>query len=265
MTLRIAWFATAKGTSSRKLLNAANEAIRDGRLDAEIVCVVCNRVRGQSANTDLFLDDVEHAGIPLISSSSLEWRRRVGGEVSLPGQELASWRRDYDRYLYERMLEHAPDVGMMAGYMMVITDVICDHLPCLNLHPALPDGPIGTWQQVIHELIAQQADRSGMVLQRVTTELDRGPTVTWAQYPIRGPQFDQLWDEYGDDSDLETPLFHAIREAGASREPAFVLQSLQALASRKSTPSTNELPSAEFGIGSDITAAVEAEIVRWRG
>ena len=256
MTLRIAWFATAKGTSSRMLLNAAIEAIRQDRLDAEIVCVVCNRVRGQSANTDLFLDDVEQAGISLISSSSLEWRRRVGGQISVPGQELASWRRDYDRYLYEQMLPYSPDVAMLAGYMLVITDVICDRLPCLNLHPALPDGPIGTWQQVIHELIATQAVRSGMVLQRVTTELDRGPTVTWAEYPIRGPQFDPLWAEYGDDSESETPLFHAIREAGASREPAFILQSLQAIAAQDSVATTAN------DIGLDITAAVESEVDR---
>jgi len=256
MTLRIAWFATAKGTSSRKLLNAAIGVIREDRLDAEIVCVVCNRVRGQSANTDLFLNDVEQAGIPLISSSSLEWRRRVGGRISVPGQELASWRRDYDRYLYEQMLPYSPDVAMLAGYMLVITDVICDHLPCLNLHPALPDGPIGTWQQVIHELIATQADRSGMVLQRVTTELDRGPTVTWAEYPIRGPLFDPLWAEHGDDSDSETPLFHAIREAGAIREPAFILQSLQAIAAQDAVATTAN------DIGLDITAAVESEVDR---
>ena len=150
---------------------------------------------------------------------------------------------------------------MLAGYMLVITDVICDHLPCLNLHPALPDGPIGTWQQVIHELIARTgADRSGMVLQRVTTELDRGPTVTWAEYPIRGPAVrSTLWDQHGDDPESETPLFHAIRDAGASREPAFILQSLQALASRM-TPlhSTGNLQLRQsVEIGSDITAEVE--------
>ncbi|MYE05712.1 MAG: phosphoglycerate transporter [Chloroflexi bacterium] len=258
MTLRIAWFATARGGSSRKLLNAANDAIREGRLDAEIVCVVCNRVRGQSANTDRFLDDVDRAGIPLISSSSLEWRRRVGGEISVPGRDLASWRRDFDSHLYQQMLQYSPDVGMLAGYMLVITDVICDQLPCINLHPALPDGPIGTWQQVIHELIARQADRSGMVLQRVTTELDRGPTVTWAEYPIRGPQFDRLWDEFGDDAESETPLFHAIREAGASREPTFILQSLQAIASSRADIGP------EIAAGSDITAAVEAEMNQLR-
>ena len=96
MTLRIAWFASARGTSSRLLLRAALGAIERGRLDAEVVCVFCNRERGQSANTDAFLDDVEAAGLPLVASSSLAWRRRVGGAVSDPQGELAAWRRDYD-------------------------------------------------------------------------------------------------------------------------------------------------------------------------
>jgi phosphoribosylglycinamide formyltransferase-1 len=262
MALRIAWFATARGTSSRLLFNAAVEAINEGRLNAEIVCVVCNRVRGQSVNTDLFLDDVDCAGIPLIASSSREWRRRVGGEISIPGQELASWRRDYDQHLYEQIIEHSPDIAMLAGYMLVVSDVICDQLPCLNLHPALPDGPIGTWQEVIHQLIAERADLSGMVLQRVTTELDRGPTVTWAQYAIRGPRFDHLWGQYGEDAESETPLFRAIREAGVGREAVFILQSLQTIASRRSTTSTR--PTAPQGdeTGSDITRQVEAEIQR---
>ena len=264
MTLRIAWFATAKGQSSRKLLNAALDAIDADELDAQIVCVVCNRAPGQSANTDAFLNDARQAGIPLIAESSGEWRRAVGGKISDPGKGLAPWRRDFDQHLYQQIIEFSPDVAMLAGYMMVITDVICDRLACVNLHPALPDGPIGTWQEVIHQLIAQQAESSGMVLQRVTTELDRGLTFTWAQYPIRGPGFDELWTEHGSDAKLETPLFHAIREAGASREPTFILQSLRAIASGQTsldakTPSDNQI-----GVGSDITAAVEAEMSRQR-
>ena len=264
MTLRIAWFATAKGQSSRKLLNAALDTIDAGELDAHIVCVVCNRAPGQSANTDAFLNDARQAGIPLIAQSSGEWRRAVGGKISDPGKGLAPWRRDFDQHLYQQIIEFSPDVAMLAGYMMVITDVICDRLACVNLHPALPDGPIGTWQEVIHQLIAQQAESSGMVLQRVTTELDRGPTVTWAQYPIRGPGFDELWTEHGSDAKSETPLFHAIREAGASREPTFILQSLRAIASGQ-TSLDAEMPSdTEISVGSDITAAVEAEMSRQR-
>ncbi len=264
MTLRIAWFATAKGQSSRKLLNAALDTIDACELDAHIVCVVCNRAPGQSANTDAFLNDARQAGIPLIAQSSGEWRRAVGGKISDPGKGLAPWRRDFDQHLYQQIIEFSPDVAMLAGYMMVITDVICDRLACVNLHPALPNGPIGTWQEVIHQLIAQRAESSGMVLQRVTTELDRGPTVTWAQYPIRGPGFDELWTEHGSDAKSETPLFHAIREAGASREPTFILQSLRAIASGQTSLDAKTPSGNQFGVGSDITAAVEAEMLRQR-
>ena len=262
MTLRIAWFATARGNSSRLLFNAARDAISAGRLDAQIVCVVCNRSPGQSANTDAFLEDVRVAHVPLIASSALEWRRRVGGEISNPSGELASWRRDYDQHLYDRIRSYSPDIGMLAGYMLIITDVICDQLPCLNLHPALPDGPIGTWQQVIHQLIAEQAQTSGMVLQRVTTELDRGPTVTWARYPIRGGHFDRLWEEFGHDALTKTPLFDAIREAGASREPTFILQSLRAIAARGADTGTLLPASSEQASGAEITRQVEAEMRR---
>ena len=262
MTLRIAWFATAKGQSSRRLLNSALDAIRKGELDAEIVCVVCNREPGQSPNTDAFLEVAKQAGIPLIASSSRNWRRKVGGDISDPGRDLAPWRREYDRHLYDQIIEFSPDVAMLAGYMLVITDEICDQLPCLNLHPALPDGPIGTWQQVIHQLIAEQAESSGMVLQRVTTKLDRGPTVTWAQFPIRGPEFDELWAEFSKDTESETPLFQAIREAGAAREPTFILQSLRAIASRQTSLGPAPLLGRGIGVGSDITDAVEAEMRR---
>ena len=255
MTLRIAWFATARGTSSRGLLNAALGAIAEDRFDAEIVCVVCNRERGHSSNTDAFLDDVERAGIPLIARSSGEWRKAVGGAISDPASGLEPWRRDFDAYLYEGIADHRPDIAVMAGYMMIVTEVICDRLACLNLHPALPDGPIGAWQQVIRQLIAARADRSGMVLQRVTTELDRGPTATWAQYAIRGPQFDALWEQYGDNSADETPLFHAIREAGVSREPIFVIESLRAIAGGIAPiPGPDSISS-----GAEITQLVEAE------
>ncbi len=256
MTLRIAWFASARGTGSRGLFNTVRAAIAEGRLDAEIVCVVCNREHGQSANTDAFLDDVERDRIPLIARSSGEWRRAVGGAISDPAAALAPWRRDFDAYLYERLAAFRPDLAMMAGYMLVVTDVICDQLACLNLHPALPDGPIGAWRQVIQALIAERADRSGMMLQRVTPELDRGPTATWAQYAIRGPQFDPLWRRYGGEIKADTPLVQAIRAAGVRREPIFILQSLRALAAGRAA-----IPASQAATpGVEITAIVEAEL-----
>ncbi len=234
MTLRIAWFASARGTSSRLLLRAALEAIEGGRLDAEVVCVFCNRERGQSANTDAFLDDVEAAGIPLVASSSSAWRRRVGGALSDPQGQLAAWRRDYDNDALLRIGQYRPELAMLAGYMLVTTDALCEALPMLNLHPALPGGPIGTWQEVIGELIAGGASESGMMLQRVTTELDRGTVVSVCRYPIGGD-------------------FDAIRAAGVARESTFVVETLRAIA-------TGRIELERLGEPVDLTAAVEAAI-----
>ena len=230
MTLRLAWFATARGTSSKLLFERALAAIEDGRLDAEIAVVFCNRERGQSSNTDAFLDTVETAGVPLVMISSGAWRRRVDGELSDPRGELAPWRREFDIAVRDALAPHAPEVGMLAGYMLVASDVLCDWLPLLNLHPAAPGGPIGTWQEVIQELIADRAGESGILLQRATTELDLGPLVTFCRYPIRGGVLDALWKSAGNQISEEDPLFQAIRAEGVRREPVLIIESLIAIA-----------------------------------
>ena len=229
MTLRIAWFASARGTSSRLLLQAALEAIREGRLDAEVVCVFCNRERGQSANTDAFLDVVEAAGIPLIASSSWARRKKVGGAVSDPQGELEKWRRDYDDDVNRQIGPFQPHLAVLAGYMLVVTEGLFAKLPMLNLHPALPNGPIGTWQEVIFELIEKGANESGMSLQRITRKLDRGPAVSTCCYPLPDEQFASLRaqdDVHSEDSEL----FRAIRAEGVKRESVFLVESLKKIA-----------------------------------
>lgn len=258
MTLRIAWFASARGNSSRLLFRHTRDAIDDGRLNAQIVCAFCNREPGQSHNTDRFLNTVDAANIPLITRSSLAWRKSVDGQRSAPGQPLPAWRRDYDQWIYDQIAPYRPDIAMLAGYMLVVTDALCDRLPMLNLHPALPDGPIGTWQQVVRQLIADDARESGMMLQRVTTDLDRGPIVACCRYPIRGPQFDPLWRDHDQTAPPDdTPLFNAIRAAGVAREPTFIVETLAAIADGR-TPIPP--PNAVDAPGIDLTSAVEQRL-----
>jgi phosphoribosylglycinamide formyltransferase-1 len=45
----------------------------------------------------------------------------------------------------------------------------------INLHPAAPGGPTGTWQEVIWQLIEGRAVETGVMMHLVTPELDRGP------------------------------------------------------------------------------------------
>src|SRR4030065_647648 len=57
--------------------------------------------------------------------------------------------------------------------------------PLLNLHPAEPGGPAGTWQEGIWQLIEQKASRAGGVMHPVTRSPAGGPPVPFADGKVR--------------------------------------------------------------------------------
>jgi folate-dependent phosphoribosylglycinamide formyltransferase PurN len=238
MTLRLAWFATGRGQMSGKLLAAAREAIAAGRLDAEIVVVFCNRAPGEDANTDAFLEQVRTSGIPLVTLSSRDFRKQVGGEVARKGEMLPEWRKAYDREVIRALEPYGFDLGVLAGFMLIFGEEAAARWDLLNLHPAAPGGPAGIWQDVIWQLIEQSADRAGVMVHLATPELDGGPVVTYCTYPIRGAEFGPLWhdvecrplEEARADMGEELPLFKAIRQAGVAREVPLVVETLRAFA-----------------------------------
>ena len=65
----------------------------------------------------------------------------------------------------------------------------------INLHPAAPGGPAGTWQEVIWQLIEGDAMETGVMMHLVTSELDKGPPVTYCTFPIRDTPCDRHWTE----------------------------------------------------------------------
>ena len=236
--LRIGWFSTGRGPGSRALLTAAVTAIRSGELDAEIAVVFSNRERGQDAQTDLFLDLAQGYGLPVVALSDRRFRREQGGAVARSGEPLPAWRAAYDEALLAALAPYPFDVGMLAGYMLILAPATTRARPFLNLHPAAPGGPIGVWQDVIWELIDQRATASGVLINVVTPELDEGPVVAYCHYSLRGPDLDPLWAAIGERSaaDLRAaegealPLFQAIRRQGAARELPLALRALAALA-----------------------------------
>ena len=130
------------------------------------------------------------------------------------------------------------DVCVLAGYLLILSPLLIEASIFVNLHPALPDGPIGLWQQVIWRLIDDRASETGNMTLIVTKELDRGPQLTYDRVPIIGKGFDSLWAEArsGPTDLLKStageahPLFRAIRAAGVRREPALLLETLKAMA-----------------------------------
>lgn len=271
MTLRIGWFSTGRGEGSRRLLAAAVDAIRRGELDAEIAFVFCNRERGEYEATDGFLDLVASYGIPCLTLSSRRFRRERGGARSQRGEPLPAWRAEYDRQVAELVAQYPFAIGVLAGYLLVFTAEMCNRYPLLNLHPAEPGGPVGTWQEVVWQLIDRRAARSGVMIHLATQELDQGPVVAYCAYSLRGPAFDPLWDALGARTAAEVqaaegeehPLFREIRRHGAARELPLVVATLRAFAlGRLRIEGRRVVDTAgrELAGGLDLTAEIDRAV-----
>jgi phosphoribosylglycinamide formyltransferase-1 len=238
---KIGWFSTGRGEGSRGLLRAAHQAITSGELDAEIEFVYCSRERGETEATDRYLDMVKEYGIPLVSFSYQKYRKMRNMPSPDLSQPLPQWRIDYDKEVLKLLEDFKPDLVLLAGFMLVSTPVMCNKYKIINLHPAAPGGPAGTWQQVIWKLIGDKAATQGIKMHVAIPELDMGPTATYCTFPIRGGVFDALWEEIvgktveeikGGEG-VENRLFKTIREHGAVRELPLIIKTLKVFSEGK--------------------------------
>lgn len=240
-TYKIGWFSTGRGPGSRGMLQAAYNAIKSGELKAEIEFVYCAREYGETELTDQYLNMVKEYGIPLVSYSYQRYRARRGMPNPDLSQPLPQWRLDYDSEVLKRLEKFHPDLVILAGLMIVASPLMCHKYEIINLHPAAPGGPAGTWQQVIWKLIETNADTQGIKMHVAIPELDMGPTATYCTFPIRGGVFDKLWEaikgktveEIKAGEGVENALFKNIREHGAIREVPLIIATLKAFSEGK--------------------------------
>jgi phosphoribosylglycinamide formyltransferase-1 len=235
-----------------------------------IAFVFANRDRGEDPVTDEFFAQIDADGIPLIAMSSVAFRKRAGGERSRPGAPLPRWRFEYDEAIAQAIAAHRFDVGVLAGYMLIFTAPFVERFPLLNLHPALPTGPIGTWREVNRELIRTSASESGVMMNLAIPEVDEGPVVGYCRYPITGPEFAKARRELSeaamtDDVALEASrLFQLIREAGMRREAPFLVELLQAFAAGRVKIDDHSVvyASGRAALPIDLSEEVEARLER---
>ena len=187
-----------------------HRAISDGRIQAEIGFVFSNRAPGEAEGSDRFF---QLGGFP-----GPQGRERVlaGFKRSWDG-EPTGWRAAYDSRVADLVAPFEPDLCVLAGYMLIVGPDLCRRLPMINLHPAAPGGPEGTWQEVIWRLIEDGAQESGVKIHQVTEELDRGPTVAYCRYPIRGGVLDELWRQASESSVAELKRSATARSCRCSR------------------------------------------------
>ena len=265
--LKLGWFSTARGETSRKLLTAVQEAILASDLDASISVVFCDRDRGEDPNTDTFLELVDSYHIPLVCFSYQRYRRERNLPSAQKGDPLPAWRSDYDSEIIRRLAGHEFQVVVLAGYMLVASDVLCTRYDLLNLHPAAPGGPKGIWQEVIWQLIEERAPASGVTMHLATPDLDRGPVVTYCRYSLRGQALDALWEglagksarEMREAEGEEHALFNEIRRHGVARELPLVVEAVRALAGGQIILRQKQVLDASGRTleGYDLTASIE--------
>ena len=218
--LNIGWFSTGRGPGSQGLLRFVQDRLGKGLLAARIQFVFINREPGETEGSDQFFGLVGDYGLNVATLSSNKFRREMGGR-------FADHRAEYDGRVMELLSGYQPDICPMSR-----------QYPMLNLHPALPDGPIGTWQEVVWRLIETRADRTGAMIHLATEEVDRGPLISYCTVPLTGPQIDEQWlaAEQGDLDKVKTvvgekfTLFQMIRQAEYQREPYLLFETLRAVA-----------------------------------
>ena len=275
MTLGVGWYTTARGPGSRGMFLAVRNAIATGTLDARFAHVFCNREPGEDLTTDQFLGLVHETGVPLVTLSSVRFRRDHGGERSRPGEPLPGWREAYDREVARLVDPHRAAVGVLAGYMLIFTPPFVATHPILNLHPALPHGPAGTWREVIRHLIRTGADESGAMIHLAIPEVDAGPVAAFCRYAIRGGAFDalwaSLWRDLGDPARLgdaaveASPLFAAIREAQMAYEAPLLVSALQAFADGRMHALPGRIVDASGHDAPPLDLTRDVEVRRARG
>ena len=235
----LGWFCTGRDEAARDLLLAAHKNMASGFIPAGIEYVFCNRAPGENPETDRFLSLVRDLGIEAVTLSSRDF---------MPGlrkRSVQEWRDAYHNAVIERISKYRNDLIMLAGYMLIVSPEMCRRHGIINLHPAAPGGPAGTWQEVIWQLIEKKAAETGIMMHLVTEVLDEGPPITYCTFPIRGRGFDELWDELEEklktrrlqqiiaEEGESNKLFQRIRQEGVKRELPLIVMTLKTVAEKR--------------------------------
>jgi folate-dependent phosphoribosylglycinamide formyltransferase PurN len=265
---RIGWFSTGRDKAARDLLAAVVEATGKGEIKAEINYVFCSREQGESPESDAFIKQVQDYGLRLVCFSYARFKESEQPEVS-PQGIFPSWRLAYDREVMIRLQHLDPELCVLAGYMLIVGPEMCTRYVMINLHPALPNGPTGTWQEVIWHLIEQKAIETGVMMHLVTPELDRGPVVSFCRFPVRGNGFDTLWRQ-GENTNVaglrhageQNPLFSLIRDEGLKREFPLIISTVKAFSDHRVKVVSGKVVDSHGKIipGCDLTAQIDSLI-----
>jgi phosphoribosylglycinamide formyltransferase-1 len=161
--LPIAVLLSGEGTNLQAIL----DAIREGRLDAEVRLVVSSRPDAGG------LRRAQRAGVPA----------RVIRSVDFP--TVGAFRQA----LLEALRASGAELVVLAGYLKKVPRLVLEAFPdrVINLHPALlpRHGGKGFYGRRVHEAVLASGDKvSGATVHLVTEAYDRGPILMQEEVPV---------------------------------------------------------------------------------
>jgi phosphoribosylglycinamide formyltransferase-1 len=241
--IRLGWFSTGRDRAARELLGETWEAMSKKEIEGEISFVFCNREKGEEEESDEFIEFARSLHLPLISLSS----RRYKGS-------------DYHQKVEEMLFQFAPDIYFLCGYMLVVGEEIYGRHITLNLHPSLPSGPQGTWEEVMLCIISDRIYKSGVMIHLVNSDLDQGPPLSFCRFSLQGEPFDKYWEDA--EASVSHPLFSLVREYELAHEFPLIKATLNALSQgRVCIKEGKVLDNSRKPIsGLDLTEEVNAEL-----
>jgi phosphoribosylglycinamide formyltransferase-1 len=266
--MRIGWLSSGRDQAACNLLADIVARAQQDDIPLDIAAVFCDRERGEAAESDRFLELVERLDLPLVTlSSAASWKA-----AQALGVDRTAWRNEYHRGVIDLLVPHRLGLLVMAGYMLIVSPAMCRRYALLNLHPALPGGPTGTWQEVIWQLLDKDATETGAMTHLATAELDRGPVVSSFRLPLTGDDWAPLWAQFrakrktmsvaeiaATEGEGE-PLFAEIRRRGEIREIPLLYQTLCQFAEGKLNTAEGAVFAESTRLPLDLTEAVEAEV-----
>ncbi len=161
MAYTIGWFSTGRGPGSRNLLKSIVDAIAAGDIRAHISYVFCSREEGEAEGSDQYIRMVRNYGLSLVTFSARAFKPAMRKQGKQDPAVMQEWRLDYDREVMVRLAAFSSDIVVLAGYMLIVGDQLCEKYDLINLHPAAPNGPAGTWQEVIWKLMEERSRKAG--------------------------------------------------------------------------------------------------------